>query len=68
MLDTVDLTILCIPAGNSVNLLLFSSWDFWQDTGDLAIDYIHYSIPAENLKLNLSFINITFSLSHQNLS
>ena len=40
-MDTVDLAIDCIPAGNSVYLLLFlllvSSWDFQQDTGDLAI-------------------------------
>ena len=61
-MDTVALAIDCIPAGNSVYLLLFlllvSSWDFEQDTGDLAIDCIHSSISAKYLKLNLSSINI----------
>ena len=61
-MDTVALAIDCIPAGNSVYLLLFlllvSSWDFQQDTGDLAIDCIHSSISAKYLKLNLSSINI----------
>ena len=62
VMDTVDLAIDCVPAGNSVYLLLFlllvSSWDFQQDTGDLAIDCIHSSISAKYLKLNLSSINI----------
>ena len=68
MLDTVDLTINCILVSNSVNLLLFLSLNFRQDTGDLVIDCIHSSISEKFLKLNLSFINITLSLSHQNLS
>ena len=63
-LDTVDLTIDCIPAGNSVYLLLilllFSSWHFQQDTGDLAINCISFSISAKYLKVNISLINITF--------
>ena len=38
---------------------LFTSWDLWQDTGNLAIGCIHSSISAKYLKLNLSLINTT---------
>ena len=52
LLETVDF----IPAGNSVYLLLFSSWDFRQDTGNLAINYFCSLISAKYLKLNLSLM------------
>ena len=52
-----ETSIKCIPASNSVYFVLFLSWDFWQDRGNLAIDCIHSSISAKYLKLNLSLIN-----------
>ena len=48
------------PTGMHSCLLLFSSWDFQEDTCDLAIDCIHSSILTKYLKLSLSLINITY--------
>ena len=61
-------TIDYIPAGKSVCLLLFlllfSSWDFGEDTDKLAVDYICSSIWAKYLKLSLSLINFTLWLQY----
>ena len=56
-----------IPVGNSVYFVLFLSWDFWQDKGNLAIDCIHSSISVKYLKLNLSLITITSLKSREGL-
>ena len=50
---TVDLLVDCISAGNSGNLLLFSSSSFTQNTIDSAIDCIPISISNKYLYLRI---------------
>ena len=57
--DTINLAVNCISVGNSVYMLLFSSWHFRKDTVDLTVNYICSSISAKYLKLNLKFSGIT---------